>query len=167
MPGFVFGLQCVGGVDKPSSSGFEEYDTLSELEKAVAAVTDGQLMVLTASNTVDDAPDDMVTASWVRDEVMGSFDVLGAFSSAAKLLRYAEAELAKAAALKAVCDQKFADQYAADQALFTLNSPMMELRIEHQGVVLPPTKLPDETPAAGFYSRPPSPFTLTQSDELL
>ena len=166
LPGFVFGLQCVGGVDKPSSSGFEEYDTLSELEKAVGDVPDGQLMVLTASNTLDDAPDDMVTAT-MRDEVMGSFDVLGAFSSAAKLLRYAEAELAKAAAHKAVCDQKFADQYAADQALFTLNSPMMELRIEHQGVVLPPTKLPDETPAAGFYSRPPSPFTLTQSDELL
>lgn len=119
LPGFMFGLQCVDGVDKdkPPSSGFEEYDTLSELEEAVAAVPDGQLMVLMASNTLDDAPDDMVTASWVRDEVMGSFDVLGAFSSPAQLLRCAEAELAKAAAYKAVCDQKFADPYAAIQAL--------------------------------------------------
>lgn len=121
LPGFMFGLQCVDGVDKdkPPSSGFEEYDTLSELEKAVGDVPDGQLMVLTASNTLDDlsAPDDMVTASWVRDEVMCSFDVLGAFLSPAKLLRCAEAELAKAAAHKAACDQKFADPYAAIQAL--------------------------------------------------
>ena len=169
MPGLVFGLQCVGGVDKdePLSSGFEEHDTLCELEKAVGDVPDGQLMVLTASNTLDDAPDDIVTASWVREEVMGSFDVLGVFLSPAKLLRCAEAELAKAAAHKAVCDQKFADQYAANQALFTLNSPMMELRLEHQGFDLTRTKLEDETTAAGIYSRPKPNFVLRQSDELL
>ena len=191
LPGFLFGLQCVDGVDKDKtpSSGFEEYDTLSELEKAVGDVPDGQLMVLTASNTLDDAPDDLVTASWVRDEIMTSFDVLGAFLSPAKLLRCAEAELAKAAAHKAVCDQKFADQYAAIQArqeksdavwqprpplvpeespeLRTLNSPMMESRIEHQGFDLPRTKLADVTSAGGIYSRPEADFVPSQSDELL